>query len=202
MADGGLLGPIGNLLGSVANAGMQYIGYQQQGSARDHSEAFMKGMSDTAHQREVADMKLAGLNPILSAGAGASTPSSSQPAIQAPSIAMPDMMAYGVSLKQLDQAQQKIKIDRDMADSAIAKNLTEKDLNKMKTIAEERGMDIGWRKKTGDLLDGFVKELTNSVRKPPGTPKPPFSSGGELVDPKTKEQVYEHMGQPVMPLTP
>jgi len=45
---------------------------------------FQKSMSDSAHQREVADMIAAGINPILSGtgGPGASTPSGATPRIE------------------------------------------------------------------------------------------------------------------------
>jgi len=77
---------MGDGWGSVIQGGFGLHGARMTNSANkksaDHAMNFERYMSNTAHQREVGDLEKAGLNPIISATGGATTPSAPAPQME------------------------------------------------------------------------------------------------------------------------
>lgn len=83
------------LSGYFAQQGQRAANRSNLQQAREQM-AFQERMSSSAHQRQVADLKSAGLNPILSAGGGgSSTPSGAM------AMAQNEMEGYSASAKTL-----------------------------------------------------------------------------------------------------
>lgn len=86
---GDILNYVGQTNANQANRDIANQATQTNVLEAERNRQFQAEQSATAHQRQVADLKKAGLNPLLSANSGASTPTGAQGQAQTASVQNP-----------------------------------------------------------------------------------------------------------------
>lgn len=164
---------IGALLGAVASmapSAMQFVGQQQTNKenkemAREQM-GYQTDMSNTAHQREIEDLKKAGLNPILSSKyGGSSTPSGSISTMVNPagglSSDVTSAVSTGLNALRLKNDIATMKTQQTLNQSTAQKNL--QDARLQKAFADYRESPLGRKMiPIADIL-GTARQASDAV---------------------------------------
>lgn len=155
--------PVAAAIGAAAGIGSAILNAKTTKDANEANigqsqaqMAFQERMSNTAHQREVADLRAAGLNPIYSANAGASSPGGTAAPIQKKDTegALRSGVSSAMAIKQL-QAD----IDNKEANTRLAEAATEKTVWDGTTAQQNAMMAELERIKAGTAFEDEIETI-------------------------------------------
>lgn len=192
---------IGDIVSSLIGGAFGYAGGESTNSAniqavRETNEsneriaarnnALVMELANSAHQREVADLVKAGLNPVLSVdGAGAPVPTLTSARMEAPKKENSIGMAVNSALSAYQASKQAEQIDANIGVAdATAKNL-EVQNEKLKAEVDET------KAKTYSLLSeadmpGFIGSLGRNIKTIFGSREAPVSRHNRKMDESSK----------------
>lgn len=172
------------VLGSLVSGAIGWFGAEQQNrrqaDAAEAAQAFSAQQFATRYQTTVADMKAAGLNPMLAYSQGGGSPPSGVQAnvpANSGSAAVSGYQAARVNKAQADLLEaQKSNVDEDTRNKAVMPWLTmaqtdaagasasasRANVNFMETQAEKIKLELKNVPKEGDRLDALVRQLAAS----------------------------------------
>lgn len=162
-----------NALAAPLQLGADILMSAQNVHESRQNRRFQRDMSNTAHQREVADLRAAGLNPILSARlGGSSTPGGSAAHLQNSQVG-PLVTGTALANAQIGQLKSTANLQNAQADSIRGKmpgeiseisSRVEKIGSEIKHIAAQIGLSNSQQKQIEQLLPQLLSELESKAK--------------------------------------
>lgn len=156
---------IGSFIPGIGDAQAQEEANEANKDLYKMNRDFQEKMANTAYQRAMADMKKAGLNPMLAyQQGGAAVPNTAAPTVSPVSrtgLADKALQAYtGISAAQTSAQQAQTQ------QAAMESTKTLQDVQTAKTVAETRSIQLdNKRKEKYEPLDDIGKDATNTIKK-------------------------------------
>ena len=157
--DGGL----GAIAGGILGFGGSLVQSSSAQNAASDANAFTKEQLQKRHQWEVADLKKAGLNPILSAGGTPSIGGSA--AAQVPNIgeAISQGVSSGAQAARLQSEIDKVKADTDASKEAVVTQKTQQEANEAQAASARALARLYDQNAQGAAYDNSMKKIDSEI---------------------------------------